>query len=102
MGCTPGDRLPSARPPSRPNLVLVTLDTTRADRLGCYGDAQAETRRLDGLAREGALVERAIAPAPTTLPSHASLLTGLYPPRHGARDNSDFRVPPGERTLAEH
>lgn len=88
--------------PSRPNLVLVTLDTTRADRLGCYGRTNAGTPTFDRLAREGAVVEHAIAVAPLTLPSHASILTGLYPPRHGIRDNMDFRLPDAETTLAEH
>lgn len=85
-----------------PNLLLITLDTTRADRLGCYGYRQGQTPRLDRLAREGVLAEQAIAVAPTTLPAHASILTGLYPPRHGVRDNADFRLPPEEVTLAEH
>jgi arylsulfatase A-like enzyme/Flp pilus assembly protein TadD len=84
------------------NLLLVTLDTTRADRLGCYGDRRAETPTLDGLAREGVVFDQAVAVAPVTLPSHASILTGLYPPRHGCRDNSDFRLPERETTLAEH
>jgi arylsulfatase A-like enzyme/Flp pilus assembly protein TadD len=94
------DRAPSA--PSRPNLLLITLDTTRADHLGCYGSKTAETPRLDRLAKEGLLVEHAIGVAPVTLPSHASILTGLYPPRHGVRDNADFRLPDSETTLAEH
>ncbi|MBI1852702.1 MAG: sulfatase [Planctomycetes bacterium] len=70
-----------------PSLLLVTLDTVRADRLGCYGRASAATPILDRLAREGARFERAYAVAPLTLPSHASMLTGLYPNRHGLRDN---------------
>lgn len=93
---------PAAAAPLRPNLVLVTLDTTRADHLGCYGDTKAETPNLDRLAAEGALFEQAVAVAPLTLPSHASILTGLYPPRHGVRDNADFRLPDAETTLAEH
>ena len=84
------------------NLVLVTLDTVGADELGCYGNPAAATPNLDRLARQGSLVARAVAVAPVTLPSHASLLTGLYPPRHGVRDNSDFRLPPSALTLAEH
>jgi arylsulfatase A-like enzyme/Flp pilus assembly protein TadD len=88
--------------PGRPSLLLVTLDTTRADRLGCYGYRQAETPRLDRLAAEGWLAVHAVAVAPLTLPSHASILTGLYPPRHGVRDNADFRLPDGVTTLAEH
>lgn len=69
------------------NLVLVTIDTLRADRVGSYGWARARTPVLDGLARRGALFERAYAAAPITLPSHATMLTGRYPPGHGVRDN---------------
>jgi arylsulfatase A-like enzyme/Flp pilus assembly protein TadD len=92
----------SGRDAAPGNLLLVTLDTTRADRLGCYGHAGAVTPHLDRLAAEGALGETAIAVAPLTLPSHVSLLTGLYPPSHGVRDNSDRRLPPSAATLAEH
>jgi choline-sulfatase len=88
--------------PVKPNLVLITMDTTRADHLGCYGDAAAATPSLDALAREGALFDQAIAVAPLTLPSHVSMLTSLYPVRHGVRDNADFRLSDKETTLAEH
>ena len=84
-----------------PNIVLVTLDTTRADRLGCYGYAGAETPNLDRLAAEGILFERAFAQVPMTLPSHASLLTGLYPPRHGLRLNGFYRLSNAIPTLPE-
>jgi len=70
------------------NLVIVTIDTLRADHVGAYGYAAARTPALDRLAREGARFGRAFAPAPITLTSHASLLTGRYPPGHGARDNA--------------
>lgn len=85
-----------------PNLLLITIDTTRADRIGCYGSADAATPNLDRIAAEGALFDRAIAVAPITLPSHVSLLTGRYPPRHGVRLNGDFRLPEDEETLATH
>ena len=99
-GCSAsGDRPASA---SRPNLLLITMDTTRADHLGAYGDSNAATPNLDRLASEGALADHAIAVAPVTLPAHVSILTGLYPPRHGVRDNADFRLPESETTLAEH
>ena len=88
--------------PAPPNLILITIDTTRPDHLGCYGDRRAETPHLDALAKEGAIFTQAIAVAPLTLPSHVSILTGLYPPRHGVRDNADFRLPESETTLAEH
>jgi arylsulfatase A-like enzyme/tetratricopeptide (TPR) repeat protein len=93
---------PAAAPGPRPALLLITLDTTRADHLGCYGDRDAATPRLDRLASEGAMVRDAIAVAPLTLPSHASILTSVYPPSHGVRDNADFRLPERETTLAGH
>ena len=82
------------------NVLLVTLDTTRADRLGCYGYRGAKTARLDRLAAEGVRFENAFADAPITLPSHASLLTGLYPFEHGVRNNGNFYLPDRFETLA--
>lgn len=78
----------------RYNLLLITLDTTRADRLGCYGCRDATTPALDALADSGVKFSRAYCNVPLTLPSHATILTGLYPPEHGLRAN-------GEKTLAE-
>jgi arylsulfatase A-like enzyme len=72
----------------RPNVLLITLDTTRADYLGCYGKEGARTPVLDGLAAEGVLFERAVSPSQCTNPAHASILTGLYPARHGVYDNA--------------
>ena len=88
------------RSPRRLNVLLITLDTTRADRLGCYGHAKAMTPALDRLAQQGVLFERAYAPVPLTLPSHASMLTGLYPPEHGLRNNGQAALPQGLPTLA--
>lgn len=85
--------------PARRNLILITLDTTRADRLGCYGHSDALTPVLDGLARKGVLFERAYAPVPLTLPSHASMFTGLYPPEHGVRNNGQGALPESLPTL---
>jgi arylsulfatase A-like enzyme len=82
------------------NVLLITLDTTRADRLGCYGYSVGKTPTLDGLARQGVLFERAYAPAPLTLPSHATMLTGLYPPEHGLHNNGQAALPKGLPTLA--
>lgn len=87
-------------PPANPNLLIVTLDTTRADALGAYGNPKAATPSLDRLAREGVLFEAASSVAPLTLPAHASLFTGRLPPRHGARENS-ARLADSETTLAE-
>src|SRR5579864_1686703 len=70
--------------PERPlNLVLITLDTTRADRIGCYGYRPASTPVLDELAARGVLFETAYAACPVTLPSHATMFTGLAPREHG-------------------
>ena len=87
-------------PSTAPSLLLITIDTLRADRLGCYGYAQAQTPAIDRLAREGTRFENASAAAPLTLPSHATLLTGLYPPAHGVRDNGAYRLPADIPTLA--
>jgi len=81
------------------NVLLITLDTTRADRLGCYGYASARTPRLDALAAAGVRFARAYAPAPLTLPSHASIMSGLYPVAHGVRNNG-HDLPAGIATLA--
>lgn len=70
------------------NIVLITLDTTRADRIGCYGHLAAKTPTLDALASEGARFSRAFSSAPLTFPSHASLFSGVHPPVHGCRVNA--------------
>jgi len=82
-------------------VVLVTIDTLRADRVGSYGDREARTPNLDALARTGVRFDQALAPTPLTLPSHTSLMTGLEPPSHGVRHNSLFRVREELPTLAE-
>jgi tetratricopeptide (TPR) repeat protein len=84
-----------------PNLVLITLDTTRADHLGAYGYKEVKTPTIDTLAKEGVLFRRAVSVAPITLPSHSSIMTGLYPPSHGVRDNGTFSLPAEITTLAE-
>ena len=85
---------------ARPNVVLISIDTLRADRLGSYGYGRPTSPSIDRLAAEGVLFENAVAPAPWTLPSHASMLTGLLPARHGAID-VDRVLPPTIPTLAE-
>src|SRR5918992_2246971 len=74
------------------NVLLVTIDTLRADAVGAYG-GRALTPNLDRLAAQGALFEFAHAHAVVTLPSHASILTGRYPYEHGIRDNTGYRLP---------
>lgn len=90
-----------AGPPSRPwNVVLITLDTTRADRLGCYG-ARHDTPTIDALSRQGVRFEHCYCTVPLTLPSHSSLMTGWVSLRHGVHDNGPERLPPEADTLAE-
>ena len=84
-----------------PSILLLTLDTTRTDALSCYGGAGASTTNLDRLAEEGIVFDSAFTSTPLTLPAHASILTGLYPIRHGVRDNGMGSLPPAARTLAE-
>jgi arylsulfatase A-like enzyme len=71
------------------NVVIVTLDTTRADHLSPYGFMDVRMPHLERLAREGVLFNRALTVAPLTLPAHTSILTGLLPASHGVRDNAD-------------
>lgn len=78
-----------SRAQKHPNVLLITLDTTRADRLGCYGYTNALTPNLDRLAADGARFAAMETVAPITLPAHATMLTGLHPPEHGARLNGD-------------
>ncbi len=74
----------------RPSILLVTFDTTRADRLSVYGYGRPTTPVLEGLAAEGTRFERAYSSAPLTIPSHSTMLTGQFPPTHGVRDNGNF------------
>ena len=83
------------------NVLLVSIDTLRADHVRCYGHQGVETPTLDGLARRGVRFTQAVAPTSITLPSHVSMLTGLAPQRHGARVNGMFKLGPGVATLAE-
>jgi hypothetical protein len=76
----------SGAEPSRPNVLLITVDTLRADRLGCYGYARETSPRLDELAKEAVVFDRASTPRAKTTPAIASLLTGVYPHEHGVRD----------------
>ena len=87
FGCGGETARPGAEAGSARSLLLITIDTLRADRVGAYGHAGARTPVLDSVAREGVRFDRAFATAPITLTSHASLLTGRYPPGHGARHN---------------
>ena len=101
-GSRSGDHAPvEGEPPSGPSVLLITLDTTRSDRLGPYGYAAADTPAYDRLAEEGTLFLRAYSSVPLTIPSHSTILTGRYPPSHGVRDNGDFILGEDAVTLAE-
>jgi choline-sulfatase len=90
-----------ADPSRRSNVLLVTIDTLRADHVGSYGYHDASTPTVDALARRGVRFETAVAHAPLTGPSHASILTGQTPLGHGFRNNSGFILPPGVKTVAQ-
>ena len=87
--------------PSRAPRLLVSIDTFRADHAGAWGAPYARTPAIDRLARRGVQVRDAISPAPLTLPSHATMLTGVDPPVHGLRDNGLYRLGETTKTLAE-
>ncbi|MGE5125318.1 MAG: sulfatase-like hydrolase/transferase [Betaproteobacteria bacterium] len=98
VACTKGARV-SPRDPGL-SVLLVSIDTLRADALGCFGNSRAQTPWIDRLAREGVRFASAHAHNVVTLPSHANLLSGRYPLEHGVRDNTGFRFPADTPTLA--
>jgi arylsulfatase A-like enzyme len=87
--------------PEDTNVLLITIDTIRADRIGCYGTDRVKTPNIDALAKNGALFTRAFAHNPMTLPSHANILLGATPPYHGVHENSKAVVAENFMTLAE-
>ncbi|MBN1221635.1 MAG: sulfatase-like hydrolase/transferase, partial [Candidatus Aminicenantes bacterium] len=100
--CAPKSRAAEKiRPDKNLNVLLVTLDTTRADRIGCYGYEQAETPNLDRLASEGVRFADAYCQVPLTLPSHSSILTGTYPIYHRVHNNGLYYLSPEFTSLAE-
>ncbi len=82
------------------NVIFLTLDTTRADKLGCYGERQRVTPNLDRLATEGVRFDQVMSPAPLTLPAHSTIFTSTLPPTHGVRDNGGFTLGSRHPTLA--
>ena len=99
VACGGGPREERVR--ARPSILLVTIDTVRADHVGCYGSTAARTPNLDRLAAEGVRFEEARSHVPLTAPSHATMLTGVLPPRHGVRGNGAFRLRPEAPSLPE-
>ena len=97
----PAARTPFIEESSRPErVVLITIDTLRADYVGCYGSKTSRTPTLDRLAANGVRFATAISPTPMTMPSHTSLMTGLDPTLHGVHSNAQFRLNDGIPTLA--
>ncbi|MHC4942927.1 MAG: sulfatase-like hydrolase/transferase [Planctomycetota bacterium] len=94
IACAPGEA-------SGPSVLLITVDTLRGDRLGCTGYSEGHTPVLDRLAREGVLFDCCIVSAPITLPSHATIMTGLLPHELAVRDNKPFGLAREAETLAE-
>jgi arylsulfatase A-like enzyme/Flp pilus assembly protein TadD len=90
---------PAQRP--RPNVILITIDTVRADHLGCYGYSNIKTPTLDGLAHDGIVFERAVAQVPLTWPSHTAILTGTYPFQNGVQDFTGQPLDPQFRSIAQ-
>jgi arylsulfatase A-like enzyme/tetratricopeptide (TPR) repeat protein len=90
--------IPAAPPP---NVILITIDTVRADHVGCYGATNVKTPTLDGLARDGIVFERAISQVPLTWPSHAAILTGTYPFQNGVQDFTGQPLDPRFRSVAQ-
>lgn len=102
----------SAPPPAKPGplkpvealpkrVLLITIDTLRFDYLSCYGNERVQTPHIDSLSERGVTFDHAVAQIPLTLPSHTSIMTGLYPTHHGVHDNGGFYLDPKLTTLAE-
>jgi len=86
---------------AKPNVILFTLDTTRADHIACYGYPDVKTPHLDALAGRGVLFEQAATSSPLTLPAHCSIMTGMYPTYHGVRVNGNTALSEEQTTIAE-
>ncbi len=100
-GCSTQQDFASLRGDGEYNVLLITLDTIRADRLGAYGFEGIDTPIIDSLAARGVTFTRAYSPTPLTLPAHTSIFSGTFPPYHGVRDNGAFAVPAELTLMAE-
>jgi arylsulfatase A-like enzyme len=94
LGCGGANEAP-------PRVVLISLDTCRADHLSCYGYGGETTPAIDAVAADGIVFENVVSPVPLTLPAHCTMLTGLLPPSHGVRDNRHYVLDDAVETLAE-
>jgi choline-sulfatase len=94
-------KAPPAKPLAHPSVILITIDTLRADHVGCYGAQNIKTPTLDALARDGVVFERAISQVPLTWPSHAVILTGTYPFQNGVQDFTGQPLAPQFRSVAQ-
>jgi arylsulfatase A-like enzyme/tetratricopeptide (TPR) repeat protein len=83
------------------NVILISIDTCRADHLSCYGYSSKTTPNIDAISEEGVVFENVITPVPITLPAHSSMLTGTTPPYHKVRDNGNYKLGSSNATLAE-
>jgi hypothetical protein len=91
----------ATKPAAKPSVILITIDTLRADHVGCYGAQSVKTPTLDALAHDGVLFERAISQVPLTWPSHAVILTGTYPFQNGVQDFTGQPLARNFRTVSQ-
>jgi arylsulfatase A-like enzyme/Flp pilus assembly protein TadD len=101
LGCLAAPLHLAAAANSKPSVIFITIDTLRADHVGCYGYKQIETPHIDALARQGARFTHAFTPVPITLPAHSALFTGAFPVATGMHDFSGNKLPESVTTLAE-
>lgn len=102
LSCQPSTPHLDSRPAVElPDILLISIDTLRADRIGAYGDTKAMTPNIDKLAQQSVLFREAHTVTPLTLPAHASMLTGVLPSKHGVRDNAGYVLSSEQETIAE-
>jgi arylsulfatase A-like enzyme/Tfp pilus assembly protein PilF len=100
-GCKKGNKIPSLKQSENFNLLLITIDSLRVDRIGVYGFRNAQTPNIDRLAENGLMFKNCYAPVPLSLPSHCTIFTGREPLAHGVRNNGTDFLPDSEQTWAE-
>jgi len=100
-GCKKGHKIPSLKQSENFNLLLITIDSLRVDRIGVYGFRNAQTPNIDRLAENGLMFKNCYAPVPLSLPSHCTIFTGREPLAHGVRNNGTDFLPDSEQTWAE-